>query len=111
VRDTAITIAPPSTPELAPATASTLPVTEVPVLSDAGGVYLQLGAFGSQDNAQNFLSRLMLQVDWLAERLQVSSRDGLYRVRAGPYTSQAEARRIAERIGETLGIRPVVLTR
>jgi rare lipoprotein A len=80
-------------------------------LSDASGVYLQLGAFGSQDNAENFLTRLMLQVDWLAERLQISRRDGLFRVRAGPYPTQDDARRIAERIGETLGIRPVLLLR
>jgi rare lipoprotein A len=111
VRETAIAVAPPTATEPAEATTPYASATEVPVLSDAGGVYLQLGAFGSQDNAQNFLTRLMLQVDWLAERLQVSPRDGLYRVRAGPYASPAEARRIAERIGETLGIRPVVLTR
>ena len=110
-RETAIAVTPPVAPEAAEAALSTASATEVPVSSDAGGVYLQLGAFGSQDNAQNFLTRLVLQVDWLAERLQISPREGLYRVRAGPYGSQAEARRIAERIGETLGIRPVVLTR
>jgi rare lipoprotein A len=110
-RDVAIAVAPPAVSEPAEAIVSTSSSSEVPVLSDAGGVYLQLGAFGSQDNAQNFLTRLMLQVDWLAERLQVAPRDGLYRVRAGPYASQAEARRIAERISETLGIKPVVLSR
>ena len=94
-----------------PAAASTPPVPDVPILSDASGVYLQLGAFGSKDNAENFLTRLMLQVDWLADRLDVLSRDGLHRVRAGPYASSIEARRIAERVSETLGIRPLVLHR
>jgi rare lipoprotein A len=92
------------------AAAAPLPVPEVPILSDAGGVYLQLGAFGSKDNAENFLARLMLQVDWLADRLSVFSRDGFHRVRAGPYPDSVAARRIAERVSETLGIRPVMLT-
>jgi len=94
-----------------PAAASTPPAPEVPILSGASGVYLQLGAFGSKDNAENFLTRLKLQVDWLADRLDVLSRDGLHRVRAGPYASSIEARRIAERVSETLGIKPLVLNR
>ena len=94
-----------------PAAASTPPAPEVPILSGASGVYLQLGAFGSKDNAENFLTRLKLQVDWLPDRLDVLSRDGLHRVRAGPYASSIEARRIAERVSETLGIKPLVLNR
>jgi rare lipoprotein A len=109
VREPAVAVAPASATE--PAAASAPPVPEVPILSDASGVYLQLGAFGSKDNAENFLARLMLQVDWLADRLDVLSRDGLHRVRAGPYANSVEARRIAERVNETLGIRPVMLTR
>ena len=110
-REAAIATAPVSAPESATAAASTPQVAAVPVLGDASGIYLQLGAFGSKDNAENFLTRIMLEIDWLAGRLQVLPGDGLYRVRAGPYTSQAEARRVAERIGEMLGIKPVVLTR
>jgi len=43
--------------------------------------------------------------------LHVFSRDGLYRVRAGPYPREAEARRDADRISQSLGVRPFVLTR
>jgi rare lipoprotein A len=109
-RESAIAMAPQSAPESATA-AATPSVAAVPILGDASGVYLQLGAFGSQDNAENFLIRLMLEIDWLAGRLQVSPGDGLYRVRAGPYTNQAEARHAAERISETLGLKPLVLPR
>jgi rare lipoprotein A len=76
-----------------------------------GGVYLQLGAFGSRDNAESYLARLKLQVEWLADRLHLFPRDGLYRVHAGPYASPLEARQIAERIGRHLGIKPMVLVR
>ncbi|OGA53208.1 MAG: hypothetical protein A3G24_25605 [Betaproteobacteria bacterium RIFCSPLOWO2_12_FULL_62_13] len=84
---------------------------EIPMTSSATGVYLQLGAFGSKENAENYLIRLKLQIEWLAERLHVFPRDGLYRVHAGPYGSQTEARQIAERIGQALGVKPMLLIR
>jgi rare lipoprotein A len=82
-----------------------------PVATDAGGVYLQLGAFGSQDNADNYLARLRMQIEWLAPALHVYPKDGLFRVHAGPYATQAEARAAADRIGQALGIKAMVLTR
>ena len=97
---------PPSAVE-PPAPAASAP--QVPVMADASGFYLQLGAFGSRENAESFLARLKAQVDWLS--LHVFPRDGLYRIHAGPYANQAEARHIADRISQALGIRPMVLTR
>jgi len=82
---------------------------QVPLMADASGVYLQLGAFGSRENAESFLARLKAQVDWLA--LHIFPRDGLFRVHAGPYANQGEARQIADRISQALGIKPMVLTR
>lgn len=76
-----------------------------------GRVYLQLGAFASRDNAESYLERLKIQVEWLADRLHLFPRDGLYRVHAGPYASRLEARQIADRIGQDLGIKPVVQVR
>jgi rare lipoprotein A len=84
---------------------------QVPVTVDASGVYLQLGAFGSRENAENYLTRLKAEVNWLAQALHIFPRDGLFRVHAGPYPNQAEAHTIADRISETLGVRPFVLTR
>ncbi len=90
-----------------PAAAASAP--QVPVTVDASGIYLQLGAFGSRDNAENFLMRLKAQLDWLT--LHIFPRDGLFRVHAGPYASQIEARQSADRISQALGIKPMVLTR
>jgi len=77
--------------------------------SDYSGVYLQLAAFGSRENAESYLARAKVQFDWMAERLQVRMREGLYRVRAGPYTSPTEAKVAAERIAAALGAKPVVV--
>jgi len=83
----------------------------VPVTRDASGHYLQLGAFGSQENAEIFLSRLRTQIDWLAQTMHIFPRDGLFRVHAGPYASSQEARQAAERVSQSLGIKTMVLTR
>lgn len=78
---------------------------------EMGGVYLQLGAFGSRENAESYLARARIQVEWLSERLHVLARAGLYRVHAGPYASSIEARQAAERIASSLGVKPVVVSR
>lgn len=95
---------PPPDPE--PAAAPPLPVTR-----ETSGHYLQLGAFGSQENAEIFLSRLMVQIDWLAQSMHIFPRDGLFRVHAGPYATPQEARQAAERISQSLGIKTMVLVR
>ena len=90
------------------------PVAATPVVAvttEQKGVFLQLGAFGSQDNAENYLARLRIQIEWLAAVLHVYPKDGLFRVHAGPYANQAEARTAADRISQALGIKTLVLTR
>ncbi len=82
---------------------------QLPVTTEAGRVYLQMGAFGSRDNAESYLARVKAQADWLA--LQVYARDGFYRVQAGPYADQNEARQAADRLSTALGVKPIVLTR
>ena len=97
----------PSSAEPAAATAPVVAVTT----EQKAGLFLQLGAFGSQDNADSYLARLRSQVEWLAPTLHVYPKDGLFRVHAGPYANQADARAAADRISQTLGIKPMVLTR
>ena len=100
-------------PEPVVVPAPALPATDpqVPVTADAAGYYLQLGAFGSKENAENFLARMKSQMIGLADNLHVFTRDGLFRVHAGPYPSQPEARQAADRISQALGVKPFVLTR
>lgn len=104
--------APAATPEPPSQVATMEPVTPVvAVTAEQKGLFLQLGAFGSVDNAQSFLARLRTQIDWLAPALHVYPKDGLYRVHAGPYSTQADARAAADRISQSLGIKAMVFTR
>ena len=97
---------------ISPAAAEPLPApgpAQVPVTTEGGRVYLQMGAFGSRENAETYLARLKAHADWLA--LQVFVRDGLFRVQAGPYADRTEAQQIADRLSQALGVKPMVLTR
>ena len=107
-RDPGWPVSLPAAPGPLPAPHAEQPVS---VAAEAAGHYLQLGAFASRENAENFLTRMKTQMEGLGDNLQVFARDGLYRVHAGPYASQSEARQAADRINRTLGVRPVVLTR
>jgi rare lipoprotein A len=96
-------------PAVPPAIVAAAPAAPPAAEAGAGRVFLQLGAFGSRENAEGFLARLKSQADWLT--LQVFSRDGLHRVQAGPYPNQADARQAAERVAQALGIRGIVSVR
>ena len=75
------------------------------------GVFLQLGAFGSRENADDFLGKMRVELDTLAAPLQVVAKDNLFRVHAGPYADRAAAAREAARIDERLGLKPLVVVR
>ncbi len=98
-------------PSSAPVAASAAPAAPppIPLSVEAGGVHLQLAAFGSRENADAYAARLRGDVDWLSPQVQVVQRDNLFRVLAGPYASPADARLTAEKISQTLGVKPLVL--
>jgi rare lipoprotein A len=98
-------------PVAAPATPVATEPAAVPVTAERGGFYLQLGAFGSRDNAESFLAHMRAQAAAWVRALEVFARDGLYRVQAGPYASQAEARAAADRLAAGLGIKAMVISR
>lgn len=80
------------------------------VAQEAAGLWIQLGAFGSADGAKSFRDHVTRELDWLYEPVQVSYRDGVHRVRLGPYRSRDEADAIAGKIERSLGITPAVST-
>ena len=75
--------------------------------SDAN-VYLQLGAFESQQNAESFLSHMRTELGGSGKQFKLSTKDGLVRVHIGPYASQSEARLSAESMESKLGFKPMV---
>ena len=83
---------------------------------DGRGVFLQLGAFGNVDNAENLKARLERELSGLpgaselGDKLLVSVRNGVFRVQLGPWRDHLQARQIAERLQTAFNV-PSVLVR
>jgi rare lipoprotein A len=93
------------------AEASPPEATRVPVEAEAGGIYLQLGAFADRDNAENFRARLALEFATLDRPAEVYRKDGIFRLHVGPYRTRAEALAAADRLKEALDVKPHVIVR
>lgn len=87
------------------------PDRQIQVAAESSGIYLQLAAFSARDNAEAYAGRLRSEQAWLAPQLQVYMREGLFRVHAGPFANQIDARQAADRISQSMGIKPLVLVR
>lgn len=79
-----------------------------PVGEEAGGLFVQLGAFASRENAQAFAVRLARELHWLQDPIQLQQKDGVTRTRIGPYKSRAEAEAVASKVRASLGTNPVI---
>lgn len=73
-----------------------------------GNVYLQLGAFKSQEAAESFIAKMRAELGDIGKQLTLYVKGGLTRVHLGPYASQNEARSSAEGLQGKLGFKPVV---
>jgi rare lipoprotein A len=75
------------------------------------GVFLQVGAFTSRENADSLRERLARELAWLQETVEVYLAGSLWRLHVGPYRSPEDARSIAERIEAQLNLKPLVIVR
>ncbi|HET7400126.1 MAG TPA: septal ring lytic transglycosylase RlpA family protein [Usitatibacter sp.] len=83
---------------------------ETPMLArDAGGLWLQLGAFGNAQSAEQFRDQVKRDLPWMREPVQVSAAEGLHRVRLGPYKSLEEAAAVGDKVRRSLGYAPVLV--
>ncbi|MCC6610832.1 MAG: septal ring lytic transglycosylase RlpA family protein [Burkholderiales bacterium] len=89
--------------------ASAAPVA--PIAEAPNGVFVQLGAFSAQENAELFRAQLASQVTWLGNALRVETRDGVHRIQAGPYSDRIEALAVAQRIRESIEVAPVIVVK
>jgi len=87
------------------------PAQPIPIDTEANGIYLQLGAFSARDNAENFRARIYQQLAWLNDPIEIHARDGMYRLHLGPYHDRAEAGGMADKLRESLQVKPVVVVR
>ncbi len=105
-----------SSPSVAiPAAMPAVAMPAVAILApDTGSseVYLQLGAFESQQNADTFLARMSSELgnelSNTGKQLKLTSKGGIARVHIGPYANQSEARSSAESLAGKLGFKPMV---
>ena len=92
----------------APLTAAT-PVIPVETAGAATGqVFLQLGAFKSQEGAESFLAKMRSEMVDTNKTLSLYKKDGLTRVHYGPYANAIAARNAAGRLASSLGFKPFV---
>jgi rare lipoprotein A len=92
----------------APLTAAT-PVIPVETAGTATGqVFLQLGAFKSQEGAESFLSKMRSEMVDTSKTLSLYKKGGLTRVHYGPYANANAARNAAGRLSSSLGFKPFV---
>jgi rare lipoprotein A len=75
------------------------------------GVFLQLGAFSSADNAESLRSHFSRELDWLTEGIQINPAGGIHRVQIGPYSTRADAEKVADKIRVVLGQKPGIVVR
>jgi rare lipoprotein A len=85
---------------------SPLPSDTAPAAS--GKAYLQLGAFSSQRGAEEFLSSMRAKLSDSGKALSLSHKNGMVKVRIGPYSSADTARATALKLEDRLGFKPVV---
>lgn len=91
------------------ASATQAALVETPVVTpEPSGLWLQLGAFSGPDNAEIFRQRMARELAWNLEPISIAQRDGLHRVRLGPYRNREEAIAIADKVRESLGYAPAL---
>jgi peptidoglycan lytic transglycosylase len=83
----------------------------LPGRQQAGGVYVQVGAFSSRENAESLRARVTRELAWLQETAQVLLSGNLWRLHVGPYRSREDARSVAERIEGELNLKPLLVVR
>ena len=75
------------------------------------GLYIQVGAFNSRDNAESLRARVATELTWLRESVQVLIAGELWRLHVGPFRAQDDARSVAERIEAQLNLKPLIVVR
>lgn len=85
--------------------------TQPPPLAAEKGLFIQLGAFSSVENAESLRSHLSRELDWLNEEIQINVNAGMHRVHLGPYASRVDADKVAEKIRLALGYKPTFVVR
>ncbi|QKJ66005.1 septal ring lytic transglycosylase RlpA family protein [Deefgea piscis] len=80
----------------------------IPVAESNGKVFVQLGAFSSQSNAESFKAHVARELDQDSDKLSIQSSSNLFRVRLGPFASRSEAMTTISRVTGEKNIQAVI---
>lgn len=103
----AVIPAPASAPTSVPAPSTASTPQALPTSTQPDGVYLQLGAFGAREGADEFRTKVYQQLTWLNDTIYIVARDRVFRVQLGPYKDRAEAAVMAEKVRQGMQLSPV----
>ncbi|MBK8742130.1 MAG: septal ring lytic transglycosylase RlpA family protein [Betaproteobacteria bacterium] len=85
----------------------------VPLRTEDGQLFLQLGAFSNLDNAENYLALMEFQLSGsgnsggeIVYAPRIRARDNMFRVELGPYASRSDAQRAALELESRFGVVP-----
>lgn len=83
----------------------------LPAAAGGPGFYVQLGAFASAENAEDFHRHVQRELSALPAPLAVHSGDGVHRVQLGPFADRRTAEQAAGQIEQDVGVRPSLAIR
>ena len=98
---------PPSSPQADPIVTK----AESALSSPDSGIYLQLGAFASSLNADQFKEYVLHELNWLQHSITSQFGNEKYRLHLGPFETVGEAKSVAERIATAIKLKPFVVIR
>jgi rare lipoprotein A len=75
------------------------------------GTWLQVGAFGSRDNAESARTRLQRELPWLLVPVELVRSGETWRVQVGPWARRDDALAVAARIASGSTFRPIPVVR
>ena len=86
----------------------------LPTVANQQGIFIQLGAFSTADNAESFRAHVYRELDWLNEKISLvngktASGSPLIKLHLGPYPDRASAQGVADKIRDQLNLKPVLL--
>ncbi|MBV8604420.1 MAG: septal ring lytic transglycosylase RlpA family protein [Pelomonas sp.] len=91
-------------------TAAAAPLPSAPKAASPG-YWVQLGAFGRLDGAEQLRRRVVDSLDAMAPLLAIFRDGGLNRLQAGPYATREDARAAQRRVHDALGMDAVIVLR
>lgn len=104
-----------NTPE--PPITATTPAAQAPISTprpspaQTTGLFLQMGAFSTQDTAEVAKDRMMHQFDNVAEPFRVVKDGNLFKVHLGPFANREAATATAEKIKQATAFKPFTVSR